>query len=191
MAPRRYKEPMPRRPLPSPQDAAAILATKRTRPAHRPPPPVGRSLNRTLKDLNERFGQGPGALQARWREIVGEDIARRTEPVKFTKPRTGGAGILEIRVAGAGAALIQHQATEIVARVNLFLGEGSVGKLRIVQGPLRNLVPDPPKPRRKPPPLDAAQEAALADGLAAAPDGPLKDALLRLGRGVMRDRRSR
>lgn len=181
----------PRRPLPTAAEAAAILARKRTRPQRRAAPPAGRALNKMLKALDEKFGQGPGALQARWREIVGEEIARRTEPVKFTKPRGGGPGALEIRVAGAGAALIQHQATEIVSRVNLFLGEGAVNKLRIVQGPLRNLVPDPPKPRRKPPPLDAAQEAALVDSLASAPDGPLKAALLSLGRGVLRDRRGR
>ncbi len=182
---------MPRRSLPSVSEAAAILAHKRTRPQHRAAPPAGRALNKTLKALDERFGQGPGALQARWREIVGEDIARRTEPVKLTKPRGGGPGALEIRVAGAGAALIQHQATEIVSRVNLFLGAGAVNKLRIVQGPLRNLVPDVPKPRRKAPPLDAAQEAALVASLASEPDGPLKAALLSLGRGVLRDRRTR
>jgi hypothetical protein len=182
---------MPRRPLPTPAEAAAILARKRTRPPHRPPPVAGRGLNRLLKDLDAKFGQGPGALQARWKEIVGADIARRTEPVKLTKPRTGGPAALEIRVAGASAALIQHQAPEIVARVNLFLGEAAVNKLRIVQGPLRNPGGHDAKPsRRRQPPLDAAAEAELANGLAAAPDGPLKTALLSLGRGVLRRRTS-
>ena len=44
----------------------------------------------------------------------------------------------------------------------------------------------PPRPRRKPP-LDAAKERDLASGLADQPDGPLKDALLKLGRGVLRN----
>jgi len=181
-----YADLMPR-PLPTPAEAAAILARKRTRPQHRPPPVAGRGLRRLLKDLDEKFGQGPGALQARWREIVGPDIAKRTEPVKLTKPRGGGPSALEIRVAGASAALIQHQAPEIVARVNLFLGAGTVNKLRIVQGPLRNLTgPTTKPPRRRTAPLDAAQEAELARSLADAPDGPLKAALLSLGRGVLR-----
>jgi hypothetical protein len=38
------------------------------------------------------------------------------------------------------------------------------------------------------PPLDAAAEQALADSLAETPDGPLKAALLRLGREVLRGR---
>lgn len=182
---------MPRRSLPTHDEAVAILARKRSRPQYRPLPPAGRSLNKTLKALDARFGQGPGALQARWREIVGADIAKRTEPVKLSKPRDGGPASLEIRVAGPAAALIQHQAPEIVARVNLFLGAGAVNKLRIVQGPLRALG-DTAKPvRRKAPPLDAAQEAELARGLADAPDGPLKAALLSLGRSVLRDRRGR
>ncbi|MFN3511663.1 MAG: DUF721 domain-containing protein [Phenylobacterium sp.] len=179
---------MPRRPLPSPAEAADILARRRTRPAHRPPPPAGRGLNRFLKELDAKYGQGPGALQARWREIVGAELAQRTEPVKLSRPRGGGPGALEIRVAGASAALIQHQAPEIVARVNLFLGDGTVNKLRIVQGPLQiKAGKAPPKPSRlREGPLDAAREAELARSLADAPDGPLKAALLRLGRGVMR-----
>lgn len=183
---------MPKRPLPTPAEAAAILARKRSRPQRRPPPPAGRSLNKMLKTLDERFGKGPGALQARWREIVGEDIARRTEPVKLGRPPPGGGPVaLEIRVAGPAAALIQHQAGEIVARVNLFLGAGAVNKLRIVQGPLRTQAEAAKPMRRKLPPLDAAAEAELARSLADAPDGPLKAALLSLGRGVLRDRRSR
>ena len=149
---------------------------------------MGRSLNRLLKTLDEKFGQGPGALQARWREIVGVEIAKRTEPVKLSRPRGGGPGALEIRVAGPSAALIQHQAPEIVARVNLFLGAGAVNKLRIVQGPLRALGQTPKPIRRKSAPLDAAAEADLAESLASTPDSPLKAALLRLGRGVLRDR---
>ena len=165
-----------------------ILAEKRTRPQRRPPPPVGRALNRTLREFDKTFGQGPGALIARWREVVGADIARRTEPVKLTKGRNGGPSSLEIRVAGPAAAIIQHQAQDILARVNLFLGEGAVQKLRIVQGPLRTLEARP-APRRRPAPLDAAEEAGLAEGLAGAADGPLKAALMDLGRGVLRQRR--
>jgi hypothetical protein len=180
---------MVRRELPSIEDAARILAAKRTRPQRRAPPPLGRALNRTLREFDAKYGQGPGALQARWREVVGADIARRTEPVKLTKGRNGAGSSLEIRVAGPSAAIIQHRAQEILARVNLFLGADAVQKLRIVQGPLQQGGTAAAAPPRKLPPLDAAQEAALAQGLAAAPDGKLKTALLALGRGVLRQQR--
>jgi hypothetical protein len=137
-----------------------------------------------MKELDGRFGQGASALTARWKEVVGPDIARRTEPVKLVKGRNGGSSSLEIRVAGPAAAIIQHQAHDILARVNVFLGPDAVQKLRIIQGPLRR-VPPPPQPRRRAP-LDAAEEAMLMESLAGAPEGRLKDALVALGRGVLR-----
>ena len=179
--------PMPRS-LPSPAETARILAERRTRPAPRPPPPASRHLAKTIKALEERFGPGAGPLSLRWREIVGETLARRTEPVKLIKGRGAAGAVLEIRVDGPAAALIQHQAPEIVSRVNLALGAGAVARLRIVQGPVRALAnAAAPKPRRRnAAPLDAAQEAALARSLEAAPDSPLKASLLRLGRAVLR-----
>ena len=140
-----------------------------------------------MRSLDDKFGQGPDTLGARWREIVGEALAGRSEPVKIIKSRVGGA-TLELKVAGAAAALVQHQAPLILDRLNLYLGPGAVAKLRIVQGPLSRPLPPPrvASLRRARPPLDAAAEQRLADGLAETPEGPLKQALTRLGREVMR-----
>jgi hypothetical protein len=176
---------MPRR-LPTAEETRRILAERRTRPAFRAAPPVGRSLNALVKTLEDRFGQGADLLRARWREIAGEALAAKTEPVKLIRSRTGGGGTLEIKVDGPAAALIQHQAPELLGRVNLFLGSGEVAKLRIVQG--RVSAPSMPAAKKalKNRPLDAAAEARLQEGLAKAPDGPLKQSLLRLGRNVLR-----
>src|SRR5580658_6334763 len=131
----RWPPAMPRT-LPTAAEAAEILSRKRTRPARRPPRPAGARLSRFVRSLDERFGKGPDTLKARWREIVGETLARHTEPAKLSRPRTGGA-VLELKVEGPAAALIQHQAPDILARVNLFLGAGAVERLRVVQGPVR------------------------------------------------------
>ena len=182
---------MPRR-LPSLADAQDILAKKRTRPVRRPPPPAGRALTGLIKSLDERFGKGADGLKARWREIAGDHLAARTEPVKLVKGRAGQPGVLEIRVDGPAAALIQHQAADILERVRLVLGADAVGRLRIVQGPVRHKAPAAAKgvaaarSRRRAGPLDAAEEARLQSELANAPDGPLKQALIRLGREVAR-----
>lgn len=181
----------PRRPLPTAQEAAEILSRRRSRPPRRSAPPAGKALGPVLKALEERFGQGPGQLQLKWREIVGETLARHTEPVKLVKARGNAPGVLELRVAGAAAAIVQHQAPEILQRVALILGEGSIGKLRIVQGAVRAHAARPQAIRRRPKgPLDAATEQTLAEGLAAQPDGPLRDALIRLGRETLRGRNS-
>jgi len=181
-----------RRALPTAAEAQDILARKRTRPVRRPPPVAGKALSAYISSLETRFGErggGPGVrvLGPRWREIVGEVLGRRTEPVKLVRPRRGGAASLEVKVDGAGAALIQHQAPDILARVNLILGEGAVDKLRIVQGPIKPATPPQTAVRkRNPAPLDAAIEADLAKGLERPGDAKLKAALLRLGREVAR-----
>jgi hypothetical protein len=178
------------RPLPTASEAAQILAACRTRPAGRPPPPAARALAKTLKALDAKFGRGADGLKGRWSEIVGASLARRTEPVRLSTPRNGGGASLEIRVEGPAATLIQHQGADILARVNLYLGAGSVERLSIVQGPLRRAPRAPPPARPRPTgPLDAASEQALAQSLADLPDGQLKNALTRLGREVLRDKR--
>jgi hypothetical protein len=182
---------MPRR-LPSAQETVRILANRRTRPMPGPPPAAGRALIKTIKALEGRFGQGADALKARWREIVGEDLARRTEPSKFIKSRQQEGSTLELRVEGPSATIIQHRGPDILDRVNLFLGAGAVTRLRIVQGPLRGRIqragrePAPTR-RRSRGPLDAAAEQTLAAELEGFAEGPLKAALTRLGREVMRD----
>lgn len=178
------------RPLPSPERAREILAAKRTRPVRRSPPPAGKALNGLLRQLDERFGRGPEGLQARWREIVGEAIAARTEPVKLSKGRGGAGAALELKVDGPAATLIQHQAADILARVNLFLGPGAVERLRIVQGVVRKPPPAAAKAaearRRRAKPLDAAAEAELEAGLERGTDSGLTAALRTLGREVLR-----
>ena len=101
--------------------------------------------------------------------------------------------MLELKVDGPAAALIQHQAGEILARVNLFLGDGAVSRLRIVQGPVRRAATGQSAAkaaqarRRRAQPLDAGVEAELEAGLDPLAEGPLKAALRRLGREVLRE----
>ena len=180
------------RALPTDAEATRILAAKRSRPLRRPPPAAGRELAKLVKALDARFGQGPDGLKARWREIAGEALAARTEPARLSKPRNGGGAVLELKVDGPAAALIQHRASEILARVNLFLGPDAVTKLRIVQGPVRHAeaaqaaAKAAQARRRRTQPLDAGVEAELETGLGALAEGPLKGALRRLGREVFR-----
>ena len=182
---------MPRQ-LPSADDALRILAVKRTRRTPRPPPVAGRALQGLVKALDEKYGAGTGPLLSRWREIVGEPLAAHTEPAKLSKPRNGVGGVLELKVDGPAAALIQHQAPEILARINLVLGQGAVAKLRVVQGVIRRspaakgAAQAALARRRRAHPLDAAAEAELQAGVARVEDEKLKASLLRLGREVIR-----
>ena len=180
-----------RRTLPTDAEVREILSRRRTRPVPRPAPRAGKALTPLIKKLDEQFGRGAGALEPRWREIVGDRLARVTRPQKLTRGRGGAGGTLELRVAGAAALLVQHQSEEILSRVNLFLGPGAVAKLRIAQGPVKPLAErERPRPARAafPPPLDAAEAARLEADLAAAPED-LRGPLARLARAVMSSRR--
>lgn len=183
----RYKPEM-RRPLPTDAEAREILSRRRTRPAPRPAPKAGRALQGLIKELDSKFGRGASALEPRWTEIVGERLARVTRPQKLSKGRGGAGGVLELRVAGPAALLVQHQSEDILQRVNLFLGPGSVEKLRIAQGPVKPPVSlsAPPRRRPAPAPLPAGQEAELKAAVADAPDS-LRGALEQLGRAVLSD----
>ncbi|HOV02988.1 MAG TPA: DUF721 domain-containing protein, partial [Kaistiaceae bacterium] len=91
------------------------------------------------------------------------------------------------RVAGAHALAVQQQSALIVEKLNAFLGYPAIGRLRIVQRPLA------PSRERKvpaPPVLDADREAALQARLGAVDDAGLREALARLGRGVLADRKA-
>ena len=179
-----------RRTLPTEAEVREILSRRKTRPAPHPAPKAGRHLQGPVKGLDEKFGRGAGALEPRWREIVGDQLARVTRPQKLIKGRGGSGGVLELRVAGPAALLVQHQSAEILSRVNLFLGAGSVDKLRIAQGPVKSSAETASKPRRpsKPPPLPAETEAELARAVETAPEG-LKAALQKLGRAVLGESR--
>ncbi|QLQ12132.1 MAG: DUF721 domain-containing protein [Brevundimonas sp.] len=179
-----------KRPLPTEAEAREILARRRTRPAPRPAPKAGKALHKLVRELDDRFGKGAGALEPRWREIVGERLARVTRPQKLTKGRGNAGGTLEMKVAGAAALLVQHQSQEIIDRVNLFLGPGSVERLRISQGPIPPLkdATGTRARQRGRGPLAAADEAALGESLTEAPEG-LRASLGRLGRAVLREKR--
>ena len=176
--------------LPTTAEAGRILASRRTRPIPGAPPTAGRALAKTLKALDAKFGSGVSGLKSRWTEVVGQAAARRTEPTKLVKVRNGEGAVLEIRVDGPAATLIQHQIPDILARVNLFLGPGAVSRVRITQGPLgprRTPAGERPGKRIKRP-LDAATDRALVESLDGMPDDALRAALLRLGREVLRSR---
>lgn len=176
-----------RRRLPSEAEAQEILRRHKTRPAYRPAPNVARTLAPVIRRLDDRFGQGAAGLDARWPEIVGESLARVSRPEKLTKARGTAPGTLELRVVGAASTFVQHQSEEIMQRVNLVLGHGAVGRLRIVQGPIKPR-PGPAVRASAPPPLPADLDQALLNALPPDLDPRLRDSLLRLGRGVARRR---
>lgn len=142
-----------------------------------------------IEPLTARRGFAIADMLAVWPEIVGPVFAGCTRPERIAWPKATGdeasAGTLFLRADGPRAVLLQHELPQVIERINAFFGYGAIRTVRIVQGPVGEAHPGRPEE----PPLTAADEASLAGSLSTVEDETLRDALDRLGRGVLRSRR--
>ncbi len=133
-----------------------------------------------------RFGFDEAALPLFWPDIVGERLASRCEPLRLQwPPRRPGqeaqdAATLIVRVDGAFAIELQHQAPTVIERVNAHAGWRCVGRLAMRQAPRRAA----PRGRRPvlPPGRNAVASATAVTQAVA--DDDLRAALVRLGARV-------
>lgn len=146
------------------------------------PVPVARLLAKATRPLMGRVQAATARLALDWPVVVGPALAAVTAPERLTASRDG--RVLTIRAAGPVALELQHLAPQLIERINAHAGAGFVARLRIVQAARGLAEPQaaaPAPPRRSPAP---EAEARVDQALAGLPDGPLRDALARLGRAV-------
>ena len=129
------------------------------------PVPVSDLVSNILDPvLRKRAGISIGLVQS-WEEIAGPRLAAHSRPEKIQWPRRlheddpFQPAVLVIACEGMAALHLQHETSEIIGRVNAFLGFAAIGRIRIVQKPLTTTA-TAPKPR--PRPLSEAQKARLA-----------------------------
>jgi hypothetical protein len=147
--------------------------------------PLRELIGKLVGDAFARQGFASAELVTRWDDIVGQEIAAHSEPIKLQWPRgsdseDGEAGTLVLRVEGPAAIEIQHLAGLICERVNRFLGWRAVSRLALRQAPLRR------RQARTLQSMDPAAAARIAENLADIKDEELKEALARLGAAVTR-----
>lgn len=138
-----------------------------------------------LSPALRRQGFAQQEIVTRWADVVGAMLAARSMPERLKFPQGERIdGTLFVRVESSFALEFQHLTPQILDRVNTFYGYRAVSKLVLKQGPL----PRPAaRPRTTDKPLPAEAEAGLRDSLESMKPGPLKDALVRLGRRVLAD----
>jgi hypothetical protein len=136
-----------------------------------------------------RYGFAYADLLTQWPAIVGDALAQWSEPERIKWPRTQGderkqGGTLVIRAVPGRGLDLQHETPKIIDRINSFYGYGAISSVKIVQGRLsaRNTAPRPA------PKLSPDQAKALDARLEAVTDPTLKEALRRLGTGVLNPR---
>jgi hypothetical protein len=141
--------------------------------------------------LRRRAGLSIGLVQS-WEEIAGERLARRSRPEKIVWPRRAGdddpfePATLVIACEGAMALRLQHETTEIISRVNSFLGFAAIGRIRIVQKPVETGM-DRQKPVLRP--LTGDEEARLSRTVGPIADEGLRASLEQLGRTLIGSKR--
>ena len=132
----------------TPRGIAALLAPV-TRPAFR------------------RRAPAAAGLLADWPQLAGPELAARAAPVKFA------GGTLTLGCTGPTAMELQFAEAQIIARLNLALGQNMVERLRFVQ--------HAPRPPATPPARPAPRDVPVPNDL---PPGALGEALARLYRGL-------
>lgn len=142
--------------------------------------------------LRRRAGISIGLVQS-WEDIVGPRLADVSRPEKIQWPRRMGdddpfePAVLVIACEGAAALRLQHETGEVVSRVNAFLGFSAIGRVRIVQKPVRaSQKPGKPQPR----PLSEQENAGLARTVGKIEDDELRASLERLGKSVLGARKA-
>jgi hypothetical protein len=131
------------------------------------PRAIGAILPAIARPAYRRRSPAAAAIMADWPQIVGPALAA------VTTPRRLSAETLTLGCVGPVALELQHLETELLARINGHLGRVLVTRLRFVQiAPSKiSALPVPRSPRSFVPP-------------ATLPEGPVGEALLRLGRAM-------
>ncbi len=142
--------------------------------------PLADLVGRALQPVFARQGFAAIDIISHWEDIVGPELAAKTEPLRLVWPRREdpfSTGTLTVRVEGAYALELQHLAPVVMERVNRYFGWACVGRLSIRQGPVVRKPRTPALPAE--PPAEAV--AAVERGLGTFEDPALKSSLARLG----------
>jgi hypothetical protein len=160
--------------------ARVKLRYARARPVRMP----ARSLSLSAERVTRKAGSARLAplkyLQVYWRQIVGEQIWRWSQPEKITASKNG--RVLTLTVLAQAAPLIQHQSEVIRQRISVAAG-GDITRIVIVQGTVRRTGPGEYQHRRRS--LSAAEAALIAAKAAPVSDPRLRAAIVALGEAVL------
>ena len=86
-----------------------------------------------VKTAGEKRGFAVMRLLTHWQEIVGEDTAKMTTPVKVGYSRDGFGAVLTVLTTGSNAPLVQMQLPQIRDRVNGCYGYSAISRVVVTQ----------------------------------------------------------
>ena len=100
------------------------------------------------KSALARAGFSDPALVLRWPEIAGAEVARIASPLKLQDDDSG--AVLTLKCDPGAIVFLQHQTRALIERLNAYLGQDRIARVKFVRGQFDiALEPSPhPSPRR-------------------------------------------
>lgn len=114
---------MTRKPLPPPDPARRMRGFEVAAGFLRDP----------IRNATESRGFAVARLLTHWPEVVGEELARMTRPVKMGHTREGMGATLTLLVAAAHAPMVQMQLPRIIEKVNAIYGYRAISRISLTQ----------------------------------------------------------
>ncbi len=148
---------------------------------------AGGLVNKILDPLLAKRAGVSMSLIGAWSEIVGPELAEQSLPLKVRWPRRHPEsddfepGVLLVAAEGAAALHLQHQTTQVIDRVNAFMGYRAIARIKLTQKPV-----DSTKVSKHGRPLTEAQKRKVTKIADSVGDDELKASLKRFGENVMR-----
>jgi hypothetical protein len=134
-----------------------------------------------------------GRIVSNWREIAGENLADKAQPVKlYYRKKKKDAGkptaTLEVAASSADSTKMHYQKGLMLERINQIFGEEWITDIKFV-AVVANA--KPLKKAKKPPaPLTEEEKKTLSGMVLDIADEEIKDALLSLGQGIISKEKS-
>jgi len=146
-----------------------------------------------MKDRIRTAGESRGfaitRLLTHWSEIVGEDLARITRPLKVGYAREGLGATLTLLTRAAEAPMVQMQLPTIKDRVNACYGYAAIARVSLTQtaptGFAEGQAQFAPAPKPAPKPLDPAIALQATATAAGVQDTGLRAALEALAQNIL------
>jgi hypothetical protein len=175
---------MARKPLPPPNAARRLRGFEAAAGLVKDP----------IRAVGESRGFGVAKLLTGWAEIVGDELASCTRPVKVGYGREGLGATLTILTVPAQAPMVQMALPRIKDRVNACYGYAAISRINVTQtaatGFEEGQVAFAPKPKAERV-IDPAVQAVAAETTGAVKDTTLRAALETLAQNVLSRGKSR
>ncbi len=132
-----------------------------------------------------------GRIVTRWHDIVGPELADKTQPVKlrYMKKKANAKGkataSLDIATPTADATLLHYQKDLILERINRIFGENWITAIRFVPMASNETETRPVKKKKKP--LTEDKKHELSNMLDDIDDPEIQERLKRLGTAILQD----